>query len=169
MYRSDLPSRCRERARSPVRQPAATLIELLVVMSMIGLLISILIPSLKQSMELAAATVCKHNLREIGAMPGALPHRERWLASHGRSIHSWDRVCRQTPPVVCQATSHVSFRSDDPDLPGRPLPESYDSGGRSNEQRVYRRVYELRNEPFRGQCGRRIHCEYRPPPAVAPP
>lgn len=45
---------------------AATLIELLVVMSMIGLLISILIPSLKQSMDLAADTVCKHNLREIG-------------------------------------------------------------------------------------------------------
>jgi hypothetical protein len=35
-------------------------------MAMIGLLISILIPSLKRSMDLASATVCKHNLREIG-------------------------------------------------------------------------------------------------------
>ena len=33
---------------------------------MIGLLIGMLVPSLKQSMDLAAATVCKHNLREVG-------------------------------------------------------------------------------------------------------
>ena len=33
---------------------------------MIGLLMSALIPSLKQSMDVAAATVCKHNLRELG-------------------------------------------------------------------------------------------------------
>ncbi len=52
--------------RSALRRRAATLIELLVVMAMIGLLISILIPSLKQSMQLARATVCMHNLRDIG-------------------------------------------------------------------------------------------------------
>jgi hypothetical protein len=44
---------------------AATLIELLVVIALIGLLIALLIPSLKRSMELASATICKHNLREI--------------------------------------------------------------------------------------------------------
>ena len=54
------------RARLARGRRAATLIELLVVMAMIGLLISILIPSLKRSMDLASATVCKHNLREIG-------------------------------------------------------------------------------------------------------
>lgn len=52
-------------ARSLERRRAATLIELLVVMAMIGLLISILIPSLRRSMDLAADTICKHNLREI--------------------------------------------------------------------------------------------------------
>lgn len=48
------------------REPrAATLIELLVVIALIGLLISILVPSLKRSMDLAGATLCKHNLHEI--------------------------------------------------------------------------------------------------------
>jgi len=35
-------------------------------MSVIGFLIALLIPSLKRSVDLASATVCRHNLREIG-------------------------------------------------------------------------------------------------------
>ncbi len=53
-------------AQSMGRRRAATLIELLVVMAMIGLLITILVPSLKQSMDLASDTLCKNSLREIG-------------------------------------------------------------------------------------------------------
>src|SRR5262245_46475893 len=45
---------------------ASTLIELLVVIFVIGLLISILLPSLKRSMDMAKATSCKNNLRELG-------------------------------------------------------------------------------------------------------
>lgn len=48
-----------------MRRRAATLIELLVVIALIGLLIGILVPSLGRSMDLAAATVCKHNLRTV--------------------------------------------------------------------------------------------------------
>ena len=66
MGRSKVQSEKMVCARSALRHRGATLIELLVVMAMIGLLISILIPSLKQSMDLAKATVCMHNLREIG-------------------------------------------------------------------------------------------------------
>lgn len=43
-----------------------TLIELLVVISMIGFLISLLIPSLKRSVKLASATICQHNLKQMG-------------------------------------------------------------------------------------------------------
>ena len=53
------------RIRAGCRVRAATLIELLVVIALIGLLISILVPSLKRSMDLAGATLCKHNLHEI--------------------------------------------------------------------------------------------------------
>jgi len=45
---------------------ASTLIELLVVISVVGFLSALLLPSLKRSTDLAAATVCRHNLREIG-------------------------------------------------------------------------------------------------------
>lgn len=58
-----------KRAVRPVggtRRRASTLIELLVVIFVIALLISILIPSLKRSMDLAHATACRHNLRELG-------------------------------------------------------------------------------------------------------
>lgn len=48
------------------RYRASTLIELLVVISMIALLVSMLLPSMKRSMDLARATLCQHNLREIG-------------------------------------------------------------------------------------------------------
>ena len=48
------------------KRQATTLIELLVVIGIIGVLISMLIPSLKRTMQLAASTVCTHNLREIG-------------------------------------------------------------------------------------------------------
>lgn len=57
----------RHRYRSSVqRYRASTLIELLVVISMIGLLISLMVPSMKRSMDVARATLCQHNLREIG-------------------------------------------------------------------------------------------------------
>ncbi len=45
---------------------ALTLIELLVVISMIGFLIALLVPSLKRSVKLASATICQHNLKQIG-------------------------------------------------------------------------------------------------------
>lgn len=48
------------------KRRASTLIELLVVIAMIGMLISLLVPSLKRSMDLAHATLCQHNLKEIG-------------------------------------------------------------------------------------------------------
>ncbi len=54
------------RANRRSGQRASTLIELLVVISIIGFLFSLLIPSLKKSTEMAAATVCRHHLRELG-------------------------------------------------------------------------------------------------------
>ncbi len=48
------------------RRQASTLLELLIVIAMIGALVTMLIPSLKRSMDLAAATVCQYNLREVG-------------------------------------------------------------------------------------------------------
>lgn len=60
------PNRCVECARNEVRRRGATLIELLVVIALIGLLMGILIPSLSKSVSLAANTMCKNNLREVG-------------------------------------------------------------------------------------------------------
>ncbi len=54
------------RTRVLTRQRASTLIELLTVVSIITFLMAILLPSLKRSMELAHATVCKANLRQVG-------------------------------------------------------------------------------------------------------
>ena len=42
-----------------------SLVELLVVMLLISLLLAILLPSLSRAMQQAAATICKHNLREV--------------------------------------------------------------------------------------------------------
>ncbi len=53
-------------ARRSRSRKAFTLLELLVVISTIGLLIGLLLPSLKRSMELAKATTCKSNLRQLG-------------------------------------------------------------------------------------------------------
>jgi len=55
-----------DRARNGNRRRGATLIELLVVIALIGLLMGILVPSLSQSMSLAANAMCKNNLREVG-------------------------------------------------------------------------------------------------------
>ncbi len=86
MRRYKHPSRVWVPARSVVRHRAATLIELLVVMSMIGLLISILIPSLHQSMRLARAAVCMHNLREIGvSLTLYRLENDGWLPAVARS------------------------------------------------------------------------------------
>ncbi len=69
-----------------VQHRAATLIELLVVISMMALLISILIPSLKQSMRLARAAVCMHNLREIGVSLALYRvEHDGWLPAGDRS------------------------------------------------------------------------------------
>ncbi len=54
------------RARRADKRRAATLIELLVVISVIGFLSALLLPSLRRSTEMAAATVCRHHLRELG-------------------------------------------------------------------------------------------------------
>ncbi len=54
------------RARSGAKREASTLIELLVVISIIGFLLSLLLPSLKRSTDMAAATICRHHLRELG-------------------------------------------------------------------------------------------------------
>lgn len=53
-------------AREGARRGASTLIELLTVVSIIAFLMGLLLPSLKRSMELAHATSCKVNLRQLG-------------------------------------------------------------------------------------------------------
>ncbi len=66
------------------RRGAFSLIELIVVIAMIGILVMMLVPSLRRSVQLAASTVCMHNLREIGyglqmyriENDGWLPQRE---------------------------------------------------------------------------------------------
>jgi len=55
---------------------------MLVVIAMIGMLITMLIPSLKRSMDSAAATVCQYNLREIGfCLRMYTQENEGWLPS----------------------------------------------------------------------------------------
>jgi type II secretory pathway pseudopilin PulG len=77
------------------------LIELLVVMSMIGLLISILIPSLKQSMQLAAETICKHNLREIGhCLELYRTEHDGWLPTPEESSVGIESVGKRRPWFV---------------------------------------------------------------------
>lgn len=54
---------------------------------MIGLLVSILIPSLKRSMDLAADTICKHNLSEVNkSLSMYRTENDGWLPSSGRSF-----------------------------------------------------------------------------------
>lgn len=53
--------------RSRRRSPAGfTLVELMAVIVIIGTMITMLLPSLRRSMREASATVCLHNLKEIG-------------------------------------------------------------------------------------------------------
>lgn len=66
MRRPIKPTRVLSGARSAGRLRAATLIELLVVIALIGMLMVTMIPSLRRSMEMASATVCKHNLDQLG-------------------------------------------------------------------------------------------------------
>jgi len=55
---------------------------MLIVIAMIGMLITMLIPSLKRSMDLASATVCQYNLREIGyCLRMYTQENEGWLPS----------------------------------------------------------------------------------------
>ena len=53
------------RASRAYGRRASTLIELLTVIAMIGFLMGLLLPSLKRSMELAAKTACKANVRQV--------------------------------------------------------------------------------------------------------
>jgi prepilin-type N-terminal cleavage/methylation domain-containing protein len=89
----------RARAQSMGRRRGATLIELLVVMAMIGLLITILIPSLKQSMDLASDTLCKNSLREIGHV----------LKFYRYDNNGWLPVPQRLPAVVVQSTKYESW------------------------------------------------------------
>ena len=88
--------------RSERSRRGSTLIELLVVIFVIALLISILIPSLKRSMDLAHATACRHNLRELGhSLTMYMLENDGWLpvsvalpqssvtASGGNVSESW--------------------------------------------------------------------------------
>lgn len=68
------------------RRKASTLIELLIVIAMIGTLVTMLIPSLKRSMDLAAATVCQYNLREVGfSLRMYSQENQGWLPSTAES------------------------------------------------------------------------------------
>jgi type II secretory pathway pseudopilin PulG len=64
--REDRTTRVRVRAGSAAERRASTLIELLVVIAVIAFLSALLLPSLRRSTEMAAATVCRHHLRELG-------------------------------------------------------------------------------------------------------
>lgn len=80
------------------RQVGATLIELLVVMSLIALLMATLVPSIKRSVELGAATVCKNNLREIGT--SILMYRidnDGWLPSAEVTVDEYDGSITRGP------------------------------------------------------------------------
>ena len=80
------------------RRPGATLIELLVVVALIGMLVSMLVPSLKSSMNLAAATICKHNLREIGhAITMYQIENDGWLPATG-PVDFGDLALHKTEP-----------------------------------------------------------------------
>ncbi len=71
-------------------QRGFTLLELLVVVAISALIIGMLIPSLKRSVRMASATICMHNLREIGH--GLALYRIEnggWLPSGGRPDGSW--------------------------------------------------------------------------------
>ena len=47
-------------------RPGMTLVEVLVVMAIVALLMGLVLPAMQQSREVARATVCKQNLRQIG-------------------------------------------------------------------------------------------------------
>ena len=59
------PSKFGMRAQWKTSSRGFTLLELLVVIAIIGLLIGLLLPSLKRSLDLAKATACKSNLRQV--------------------------------------------------------------------------------------------------------
>ena len=67
--------------RTPRRsRRGMTLIELLVVISMIGFLITLLVPSLKRSVKLASATICQHNLKQLGtSLTMYVTENDGWL------------------------------------------------------------------------------------------
>ncbi len=74
------------------------MIELLVVISLITLLIATLLPSVRRSMDVAAATLCKNNLREIGtSMMLYRIDNDGWLPSAKESIDSLHGTGRNGP------------------------------------------------------------------------
>jgi len=73
------------------RRGAFTLIELLVVVTIIALLIAILLPSLKQAREVAAASVCMSNLRQNSV--GML-----YYAQDFRNVIAYERMLPNNVP-----------------------------------------------------------------------
>jgi prepilin-type N-terminal cleavage/methylation domain-containing protein len=80
-----------------------TLIELLVVVAIISLLVSILLPSLTKAKELAKATVCTSNLRQIGLLvflhaeenEGAFTSTStNWGVWGDNNLYALRKVCR---------------------------------------------------------------------------
>ncbi|MCM8537720.1 MAG: prepilin-type N-terminal cleavage/methylation domain-containing protein [Lentisphaeraceae bacterium] len=64
-----------------------TLIELLVVIAILGILSTLLVPSIRRSKEQAKATICKSNLKQIGAA-GLMWNKENDLWSLAASWYS---------------------------------------------------------------------------------
>ena len=80
MQRMMLPYRNIRKNKRRATRCGFTLLELLIVIAIIGLLIGLLLPSLKRSLDLAKATACKSNLRQVSvALTLYRLENEGWL------------------------------------------------------------------------------------------